>query len=103
LTLNPTITLRRTMSRLIACLVAAAVLAGCGFAAAPEQSGAALPVGIGDQDPSMFTDPLFEQAGLEKARYFPSWNVALKGHEREAGWLQAWLDGPQGTRHRPAD
>jgi hypothetical protein len=89
------------MSRFIACLVAAAVLAGCGFAAAPEKSEAAVRVGIGDQDSSMFTDPLFEQAGFEKARYFPSWNVALKGHEREAGWLQAWLDGAQATGTEP--
>jgi hypothetical protein len=89
------------MSRFIACLVAAAVLAGCGFAAAPEKSEAAVVVGIGDQDPSMFTDQLFADAGFKRARYFPSWNVALKGHEQEAGWLQAWLDGAQATDTEP--
>jgi hypothetical protein len=77
------------MSRFIACLVAAAVLAGCGFAAAPEKSEAAVLVGIGDQDPSMFTDPLFADAGFKRARYFPSWNVAFK--KEEAGWLDQWL------------
>jgi hypothetical protein len=89
------------MSRLIACLVAAAVLAGCGFAAAPEKSEAAVLVGIGDQDASMFNDSLFEDAGFKRARYFPSWNVALKGHEQEAAWLQAWLDGAQRTDTEP--
>ena len=81
------------MSRFIACLVAAAVLAGCGFAAAPEKSEAAVVVGIGDQDPSMFTDPLFAKAGFQKARYFPSWNVAFK--KEEAGWLDQWLAGAE--------
>ena len=76
--LNPIVTLRRIMTRLIACLAAAAVLAGCGLAAAPEKSDAAVLVGIGDQDASMFTDPLFTQVGFKRARYFPSWNVALK-------------------------
>ncbi len=64
------------MTRLFACLAAAAVLAGCGLAAAPEKSDAAVLVGIGDQDASMFTDPLFTQIGFKRARYFPSWNVA---------------------------
>ena len=79
------------MTRLIACLAAAAVLAGCGLAAAPEKSDAAVLVGIGDQDASMFTDPLFAQVGFKRARYFPSWNVALK--PTEAGWLDQWLQG----------
>jgi hypothetical protein len=81
------------MSRFIACLVAAAVLAGCGFAAAPEKSEAAVLVGIGDQDPSMFTDPLFIQLGVRNARYFPSWDVALPARAEEAGWLDQWLNG----------
>ena len=66
------------MTRLFACLAAAAVLAGCGLAAAPQKSDAAVLVGVGDQDASMFTDPLFTQIGFKRARYFPSWNVAQK-------------------------
>jgi hypothetical protein len=77
------------MTRLIACLAAAAVLAGCGLAAAPNKSDAAVLVGIGDQNASMFTNPLFTQLGVKRARYFPSWNVALK--PEEAGWLDQWL------------
>jgi hypothetical protein len=77
------------MTRLIACLAAAAVLAGCGLAATPEKSDAAVLVGVGDQNASMFSDPLFTQLGIKRSRYFPSWNVALK--PEEAGWLDDWL------------
>ena len=82
------------MTRLLACLAAAAVLAGCGLAATTEKSDAAVLVGIGDQDASMFSDPLFAQVGFKRARYFPSWNVALK--PQEASWLDQWL-----ARRRP--
>jgi hypothetical protein len=87
------------MTRLIACLAAALVVAGCGFAAAPEKSDAAVLVGIGDQDASMFTDPLFTQLGVKRARYFPSWNVALK--PQEATWLDQWLGQAQATGTEP--
>ena len=87
------------MTRLLACLAAAVVLAGCGFAATPASSDAAVLVGIGDQNASMFTDPLFSQVGFTRARYFPSWNVALK--PQEAVWLDQWLAGARATRTEP--
>jgi hypothetical protein len=77
------------MTRFLACLAAAAVLAGCGLAAAPERSDAAVLVGIGDQDSSMFTDSLFKKLGVKRSRYFPSWDVALR--DNEAAWLNDWL------------
>jgi hypothetical protein len=77
------------MKRLVACLTAALVVAGCALSASPSKSEAAVLVGVGDQDASMFTDPLFTQLGVKRARYFPSWNVALK--PEEAGWLDQWL------------
>jgi len=77
------------MNRLVACLTAALVLAGCALSASPSKSEAAVLVGVGDQDAGMFTDPLFTQLGVKRARYFPSWNVALKAEE--AGWLDQWL------------
>jgi hypothetical protein len=89
------------MTRLLACLLAAVVVAGCSLAAAAEKSDAAVLVGIGDQDASMFQDALFSQIGFKKARYFPSWNVALKGHEEEAGWLDQWLREAQTTNTEP--
>jgi hypothetical protein len=87
------------MSRFLACVVAAAVLAGCGFAAAPQKSEAAVLVGIGEQNASMFSNPLFTQVGFKRARYFPSWNVALK--PQEATWLDQWLAGAQARHVEP--
>ena len=82
------------MTRLLACVAAAVVVAGCGFAAAPEKSDAAVLVGIGDQNAAMFTSPFYAQAHFKRARYFPSWNVALK-----AGAGGQWLAGV--ARRRP--
>jgi Glycosyl hydrolase catalytic core len=87
------------MTRLLACLLAAAVVAGCSLAAAPEKSDAAVLVGIGDQDASMFTDPLFTQLGVKRARYFPSWNVALK--PQEATWMDQWITQARNTGTEP--
>ena len=87
------------MTRLLACLAAAVVVAGCGLAAAPQKSDAAVLVGVGDQDASMFTDPLFTQLGIKRARYFPSWNVAQK--PQEAGWLDQWLAQAAATGTEP--
>jgi hypothetical protein len=87
------------MTRLLACLLAAAAVAGCSLAAAPEKSDAAVLVGIGDQNAAMFSNPLYGQAGFKRARYFPSWNVALK--PQEAAWLDQWLAGAQATGTEP--
>jgi hypothetical protein len=87
------------MSRFLACVVAAAVLTGCGFAAAPQKSEAAVLVGIGEQNASMFSNPLFTQVGFKRARYFPSWNVALK--PQEATWLDQWLAGARAQHVEP--
>ena len=84
------------MTRLLACVAAAVVVAGCGFAAAPQKSDAAVLVGIGDQDASMFTNPLFEKAGFKRARYFPSWDVALQG--ARAGGAVARRSGSTGAQ-----
>ena len=78
------------MTRLLACLLAAVVVAGCGFAAAPEKSDAAVLVGIGEQNASMFTNPLYTGLHVKRARYFPSWNVALK--TQEATWMDQWYN-----------
>jgi hypothetical protein len=99
MTFNPADTLRRIMTRALACLVAAVVLAGCGLAASPDRSQAAISVGIGEQDASMFTDPLFTKLKVKRARYFPSWNVALK--KKEAAWLDIWVGQAQAAGVEP--
>ena len=73
------------MTRLFACLAAAAVLAGCGLAAAPEKSDAAVLVGIGEQDASMFTDPLFTQARLQARALLPVVERGAEAGARPAG------------------
>jgi hypothetical protein len=87
------------MTRFLALLAAAAVLAGCGLAASPERSHAAVSVGIGEQDASFFSDPLFTKLKVKRGRYFPSWNVALK--KREAAWLDIWVSEAQRTGVEP--
>jgi hypothetical protein len=87
------------MTRFLACLTAVAVLAGCGLAANADRAHAAISVGIGEQDASMFTDPLFTKLKIKRARYFPSWNVALK--KKEAEWLDIWLDHAQAAGVEP--
>jgi hypothetical protein len=89
------------MTRFLACIAAAAVLAGCGLAATPEKSDAAVLVGVGEQDAAMFTDPLFTQLEIKRARYFPSWDVALPARAEEAGWLDQWLDGARADGVEP--
>jgi hypothetical protein len=89
------------MTRLLACLVAAAVLAGCGLAATPEKSHAAVLVGVSDQDPTMFTDQLFTDLGIRHSRYLPSWDVALRRRATEAGWLDQWLKAAEAAGVEP--
>ena len=89
------------ISRLLACLVTAGVLAGLALAAAPSQSNAAVLVGVGDQNPATFTDPLFDKLNVKRTRNFTAWNVALK--RRQAAGLDTWLDARQGRRREAAD
>ena len=87
------------MTRLLVCLLAATAVAGCSLAAAPQKSDAAVLVGVGEQDASMFTNPLFAELGIKRARYFPSWNVALK--PEESGWMDQWIGQARATGTEP--
>jgi hypothetical protein len=53
-------------------------------------SGGALVVGIGDQKPEMFTDPLFEGLGIQHARLAVSWDAMEVDWERAE--VDQWLD-----------
>ena len=48
-------------------------------------------VGIADQKPSMFTDPLFAQIGVRNARYVVPWDAMDGGYQRAElfTWLRA--------------
>jgi len=77
------------MTRLLTFVAAVAVLAGCGLAANPPRSDAAVVVGIGDQRTETFTDPLFQDLGIRFSRNFTAWNTALK--EEQAAGMDAWI------------
>src|SRR4051794_2658299 len=72
--------------RTAAALVFLAVLV-----AAPAAAQARVLVGIGDQKPTMFTDPRFRWLGIRRARIVVSWDVQRSASERTwvAGWLAA--------------
>jgi hypothetical protein len=87
------------MTRLLTFAAAVAVLAGCSLAANPPRSDAAVVVGIGDQLPNTFTDPLFQDLGIRHTRNFTAWNTALK--KDQANWLDGWIQTAQAARVDP--
>jgi hypothetical protein len=52
------------------------LLSLCALLAVPTGAQAALTVGIAENNPQMFADPLFTQLGARHARVVVSWNVA---------------------------
>jgi len=83
------------MSRRAILLAAAIAL----LTAAPVQALApTVAVGIGDQKPGMFTDPLFTELGVQDARLVVPWDVLTVGWQRDEvdEWMQAARD--SGTR-----
>jgi len=78
------------MTRSVACLVAVLALAGCSLAGTTEKSSAAVSVGIGDQTPATFSDPLFSKLGVKRSRVFLPWNVTRDRKERVL--YEAWFD-----------
>src|SRR5919112_1332886 len=61
--------------RLLIALAAAATLSAC----APASSNAYI-TGIGDQQYSMFTDPLFTPLHIKRVRYIAPYDAATKGN-----------------------
>jgi hypothetical protein len=66
-------------------ILALAVLA----CAAPAASGSPVAIGMGEQQPSMFSDQLWQRLGLRHARYLVAWD-ALE-HPRQRAALDAWM------------
>src|SRR3954453_13612834 len=80
--------------RTAAALVFLAVLA-----AVPAVAHARVLVGIGDQKPTMFTDPRFRWLGVRRARIVVSWNVQRSPVER--AWVKGWLAAARAARVEP--
>ena len=87
------------MSRKLACLASVAALAACGLAAGSGRAEAAVLVGVADQSPARFSQPLITQLQEKRSRIVPPWNVALqRGHARD---LDAWLNTARAARIEP--
>jgi hypothetical protein len=87
------------MSRTLASLAGVAVLAVCAFGAGSGRAEAAVLVGVADQTPAMFTQPLFTQLNVKRSRIFPAWNVALNRGQARA--LDDWLNAARAARIEP--
>lgn len=77
-------------------LVLAATIAAA-LATAPGAS--AVFIGIGDQKPAMFTDPLFRSLEIRKARLVVPWDVMTVRWQRAE--VDAWMDAAQAAGVRP--
>jgi hypothetical protein len=77
-------------------LLAAALLAA---ALAMPSSAGALVVGIGDQKPDMFSDPLFTELGVSHARLAVSWDAMNNSWERDE--IDAWMDAARAEGVQP--
>lgn len=75
---------RRTLAAAVAGLLTALALM-----IAPA-TGSALVVGMGDQNPAVFTEPHFQALGSERARVIVAYDVALKRADKAD--LQRWVD-----------
>jgi hypothetical protein len=87
------------MSRKLACLASVAAVLACALTAGSGRADAAVLVGVADQNPGLFSQPLFNQLRVKRSRAFPPWNVALK--RGQAAGLDAWLDGARAARVQP--
>ena len=72
------------------------LLAACVLALAlPSTASAAFTVGISENQPSMFGDPLFQQVGFKQARVIVGYDVALDPNGPEAVRLTQYLASAQ--------
>ena len=90
---SPASLLRSRRALLVSVAIAAASPAAAHAAAPP------LVVGIADQKPDMFTDPLFTGLGLRDARISVAWDVLHYGWQRRE--LDAWMTAAHAAGVRP--
>lgn len=78
-------------ARLVALIISALAAFGLALPAAAGALPIRVTVGIGDQKPGMFTDPLYSDLGVRDARIVVPWDVfGVEWQEREVDdWMQA--------------
>ncbi|WP_205699193.1 hypothetical protein [Conexibacter sp. SYSU D00693] len=87
------------MRRLLVLLAVALAAVTAGSAAVAPAPAQALVVGIGDQKPDMFADPLFAETGIRHARLAVSWDAM--NHPWQVRELDAWLQGAKAAGVQP--
>jgi hypothetical protein len=87
----PYLPLRARLVALLTCVLTAGCVA---LPAAADALPVRVTVGIGDQKPGMFSDPLFRDLGVRDARIVVPWDVlTVEWQEREVDeWMQAAND-----------
>jgi len=82
-------------SKALCALLTLAVLA-----AVPAPASAKLAVGIGENSPAMFSDPLFGKLGVKRARLVVAYNVMTRRGDDELDRVRTYLAGAQAARVR---
>jgi hypothetical protein len=78
------------------------ILAACALALAlPSTASAAFTVGISENDPQMFNEPLFGGVGFKQARVIVGWDIALDPASTESGRLNDYLRRAQAAGVEP--
>jgi len=77
------------------------LLSALALLALPAGAQGALTVGIGENDPRMFSDPLFSQLGAKHARVVVSWNVLTRRGDDEATRVTQYLAAARAAGVRP--
>jgi Glycosyl hydrolase catalytic core len=72
-------------------------VAACGAASADAK----LVVGIGDDNPAMFSQPLFQRLHVTTAREFAFWNVAVMKDKASLNATRAWINAAQAAGIKP--
>src|SRR5687768_9563587 len=67
----------------------------------PSSASADFTVGISENQPSMFADPVFASVGFKHARVIVGWDVALDPASAEFGRVRDYLAGAQAAGIEP--
>ncbi len=87
----------RRLARFTVPIACACALTG----ALPAAANAKVVVGISDNGSSMFTSPLFKQAGVKTARDMVYWNVAVMPDKTALNGLKVWLTAAKAAGVKP--
>src|SRR4051794_41718762 len=81
----------------LATVLAVASIATIAGGVGTAQAASGLQVGIGETHPAMFTDPLFRDLGVKRARIVVPWNVvaAASRGDNVLAILDQWMAAPR--------